>query len=150
MSQFEGVTVVKRANVYFDGKVTSRTVIFPDGEKKTLGIMLIIALIGIANTLSLSILERTRELGLLRAVGMSRKQLIATIWLESAIIAIFGTLMGLVLGIAFSGALTVATAIGALATRAVPSTVLIATSGTNGSSPLAARARSLVRTPATR
>lgn len=40
MSQFEGVTVVKRANVYFDGKVTSRTVVFPDGEKKTLGIML--------------------------------------------------------------------------------------------------------------
>lgn len=73
-----------------------------------LGLAIIIALIGIANTLSLSILERTRELGLLRAVGMSRGQLIATIWLESAIIAIFGTLMGLVLGIAFSGALTVA------------------------------------------
>ncbi|MGE5675851.1 MAG: pyrimidine/purine nucleoside phosphorylase [Mycobacterium leprae] len=40
MSQFEGVTVVKAANVYFDGKVTSRTVLFPDGTKKTLGIML--------------------------------------------------------------------------------------------------------------
>ncbi|MED4603078.1 pyrimidine/purine nucleoside phosphorylase [Paenibacillus validus] len=40
MSQFEQVTVVTKANVYFDGKVTSRTVIFADGTKKTLGIML--------------------------------------------------------------------------------------------------------------
>lgn len=38
--QFENVTVVKKANVYFDGKVTSRTVIFADGTKKTLGIMM--------------------------------------------------------------------------------------------------------------
>ncbi len=40
MQEFSNVTVVKKANVYFDGKVTSRTVLFPDGEKKTLGIML--------------------------------------------------------------------------------------------------------------
>ena len=40
MSEFQNVTVVKKANVYFDGKVTSRTVLFPDGSKKTLGIML--------------------------------------------------------------------------------------------------------------
>jgi uncharacterized protein YaiE (UPF0345 family) len=40
MGQFNNVTVEKAANVYFDGKVTSRTVIFQDGEKKTLGIML--------------------------------------------------------------------------------------------------------------
>jgi len=40
MSEFKGVTVVKKANVYFDGKVTSRTVIFNDGSKKTLGVML--------------------------------------------------------------------------------------------------------------
>lgn len=40
MAQFENVTVIKKANVYFDGKVTSRTVVFPDGSKKTLGIML--------------------------------------------------------------------------------------------------------------
>jgi purine/pyrimidine-nucleoside phosphorylase len=40
MTQFEDVTVVKKANIYFDGKVTSRTVLFPTGEKKTLGIML--------------------------------------------------------------------------------------------------------------
>ncbi len=40
MDEFKGVTVVKKANVYFDGKVTSRTVLFGDGSKKTLGVML--------------------------------------------------------------------------------------------------------------
>ncbi len=40
MSQFENVTVVKKANVYFDGKVTSRAVLFADGSRKTLGIIL--------------------------------------------------------------------------------------------------------------
>ncbi len=40
MENFENVTVVKAANVYFDGKVTSRTVLFENGEKKTLGIMM--------------------------------------------------------------------------------------------------------------
>ena len=40
MSEFANVRVAKEANVYFDGKVTSRTVMFPDGERKTLGIML--------------------------------------------------------------------------------------------------------------
>ncbi|MDA8106289.1 MAG: pyrimidine/purine nucleoside phosphorylase [Nitrospiraceae bacterium] len=40
MEEFKGVTVVKKANVYFDGKVTSRTVLFADGSKKTLGVML--------------------------------------------------------------------------------------------------------------
>ena len=39
MLEFKDVIVVKKANIYFDGKVTSRTVIFPDGSKKTLGIM---------------------------------------------------------------------------------------------------------------
>ena len=40
MSQFENATIVKQANIYFEGKVTSRTVIFADGSRKTLGIML--------------------------------------------------------------------------------------------------------------
>ena len=40
MSEFQNVSVVKKANVYFDGKVTSRVVKFADGQKKTLGIML--------------------------------------------------------------------------------------------------------------
>jgi len=40
MSEFKDVTIVKKANIYFDGRVTSRSVIFPDGSRKTLGIML--------------------------------------------------------------------------------------------------------------
>jgi uncharacterized protein YaiE (UPF0345 family) len=39
MSEFSNVTVVKKANIYFDGKVASHTVLFPDGSKKTLGVM---------------------------------------------------------------------------------------------------------------
>lgn len=39
MSEFNNVTVIKEANIYFDGKVTSRTLVFPDGSRKTLGIM---------------------------------------------------------------------------------------------------------------
>jgi putative ABC transport system permease protein len=64
-----------------------------------LALALIIALVGIANTIALSVLERTRELGLLRAVGTSRPQLRASIRWESAIIAVFGTLLGLAVGL---------------------------------------------------
>jgi putative ABC transport system permease protein len=64
-----------------------------------LALALFIALIGIANTIALSVIERTRELGLLRAVGTSRSQLRSTIRWESAIIAVFGTLLGSAVGL---------------------------------------------------
>ncbi|MCP4436383.1 MAG: FtsX-like permease family protein [Actinomycetia bacterium] len=73
-----------------------------------LALAVIIALIGVANTLSLSVLERTREFGLLRAVGMSRRQLGWTVRTEAAIIAVFGTLLGMVIGILFAVALAFA------------------------------------------
>jgi putative ABC transport system permease protein len=60
-----------------------------------------IALIGIANTLALSVHERTRELGLLRAVGMTRRQLRSSVRWEAVIIAVLGTLIGLAIGIFF-------------------------------------------------
>jgi putative ABC transport system permease protein len=63
-----------------------------------LGLALVIALIGIANTLALSIYERTHELGLLRAVGMTRSQLRRTVRGESIIIALLGTVEGLAVG----------------------------------------------------
>jgi putative ABC transport system permease protein len=66
-----------------------------------LGLAIVIALIGITNTLALSIFERTRELGLLRAVGMTRSQLRSTVRWESMIIALFGTALGLVIGLFF-------------------------------------------------
>ncbi|MGH9185225.1 MAG: ABC transporter permease, partial [Acidimicrobiales bacterium] len=66
-----------------------------------LAFAIIIALMGIANTLSLSVHERTRELGLLRAVGMTRGQLRSSVRWESAIIAVFGTLGGLGIAVFF-------------------------------------------------
>lgn len=70
-----------------------------------LGLAIIIALLGIANTLALSIAERTREVGLLRAVGMTRSQLRSAIRWEAVIIALQGTLLGLVIGTFFGWAL---------------------------------------------
>ncbi|HEV2311100.1 MAG TPA: FtsX-like permease family protein, partial [Acidimicrobiia bacterium] len=61
----------------------------------------IIALVGIVNTLALSIYERTREIGLLRAVGMTRAQLRRMVRGEAVIVAVFGSLLGLVVGIGF-------------------------------------------------
>ena len=58
-----------------------------------------IAMLGIANTIALSVLERTRELGLLRAVGMRRRQVRSAVRWESAIISLFGTVLGLGVGI---------------------------------------------------
>jgi putative ABC transport system permease protein len=63
-----------------------------------LGLAVIIAVLGIVNTLALSIVERTRELGLLRAVGMSRRQLRAMIRWESLNIALIGGVLGVVVG----------------------------------------------------
>jgi putative ABC transport system permease protein len=70
-----------------------------------LAIAMIIALIGIANTLALSIYERTHELGLLRAVGATRGQLRAMVRYESLVIALFGAIEGLVLGVVFGWAI---------------------------------------------
>jgi len=61
----------------------------------------IIAFIGIANTLALSIYERTREIGLLRSVGMGRRQVRSMIRWESVVISLLGTVLGLVIGLLF-------------------------------------------------
>ncbi len=61
----------------------------------------LIALFGIVNTLALSVVERTREIGVLRALGMSRRQLRATIRFESIVVALFATLLGIGLGVLF-------------------------------------------------
>jgi putative ABC transport system permease protein len=62
---------------------------------------IVIALLGITNTIALSVHERTHELGLLRAVGMTRSQLRSSIRWEAVIIAVLGTALGLVIGIVF-------------------------------------------------
>jgi len=79
-----------------------------------------IALIGIANTLALSVYERTRELGLLRAVGMTRRQLRASIRTESVVISLIGAVEGLVVGIAFGWAIVVALKTAGVTTLAIP------------------------------
>ncbi|MCW2528633.1 MAG: lipoprotein transporter, permease component [Pseudonocardiales bacterium] len=73
-----------------------------------LGLAIVIAVLGIINTLALSVVERRREIGMLRAVGMRRGQVRRTIYLESALIALFGAIVGVVLGLTF-GALFVRT-----------------------------------------
>jgi putative ABC transport system permease protein len=70
-----------------------------------LGLAILIALFGIVNTLALSVYERTRELGLLRAVGMTRSQVRAAIRWESVIIAVLGAVFGIVVGVGFGWAI---------------------------------------------
>src|SRR5699024_338172 len=67
-----------------------------------LAVSIIISMIGIANTLSLSIHERTRELGLLRAMGMTRSQMRSSVRWEAVIVGLMGTILGIVLGIGLS------------------------------------------------
>ncbi|CAN5165325.1 FtsX-like permease family protein [soil metagenome] len=73
-----------------------------------LGLALLIAVLGIVNTLALSVIERTREVGLLRAIGVSRRQLRWMITLESVVISSLGAVLGVVLGIGFGIALLTA------------------------------------------
>ena len=70
-----------------------------------LGLAVVIAVLGIVNTLALSVIERVREIGLLRAVGLSRRQLRTMLRLESVAIALLGAVLGIVLGLAFALAL---------------------------------------------
>lgn len=92
----------------------------------------IIALLGIANTLALSVSERTRELGLLRAVGMSRSQVRSTIRWESIIIAVFGTTLGLAVGTFFGWAVVRAMAGQGIDTLTVPIADLAVVAGIAG------------------
>ncbi len=66
-----------------------------------LGLALVIAVLGIVNTLALSVIERTREVGLLRAIGLSRFQLRRMIRLEAVIIAVLGAVLGVAMGLVF-------------------------------------------------
>jgi putative ABC transport system permease protein len=89
-----------------------------------LALAVIIALIGIANTLALSVHERTRELGLLRAVGMTRLQLRTAIRWESVLISLLGTALGFALGVGGAWGITKALAKDGVTTFVVPGTQL--------------------------
>lgn len=86
----------------FIGSVAQQITQFVTLIQGLLALSILIAFIGIANTLSLSIHERTREIGLLRAVGATRNQLRSTMRWEAAIIAVLGTAVGLVVALVVS------------------------------------------------
>ncbi|MCM3882787.1 ABC transporter permease [Frankia sp. R82] len=90
-----------------------------------LALAVIIALFGIVNTLALSVIERTREIGLLRAVGMSRAQMRAMVVMESTIISVFGAVLGVAVGSVFGWALTQALASQGISTFAYPAFTIV-------------------------
>ncbi len=90
-----------------------------------LALALVIAIVGVINTLLLSVYERTRELGLLRAVGMSRSQVRASVRWESVIISLIGTLTGLLIGLVFGWALVQALADEGITTFSIPTGQLV-------------------------
>ena len=90
-----------------------------------LALAILIALLGVANTLSLSIFERTRELGLLRAVGMTRSQVRSTVRGEAVVVAVFGAVGGLGVGTFFGWATVDALADQGVDTLTLPFTRLV-------------------------
>jgi putative ABC transport system permease protein len=124
------LAVLARTNGDREGAVTSALAAFPNAQVQTradfeksqkdqvnqllglvyalLALAVIIALIGIVNTLMLSVFERTREVGLLRAVGMTRRQIRGMVRAESVILASFGALVGIVIGTGLGLALVTA------------------------------------------
>ena len=90
-----------------------------------LGLALIIAFFGIVNTLALSVFERTRELGLLRAVGMSRRQVRSMVRGESVITSVLGAVLGLAIGLVFGWALVTALADEAIDDLVIPAGQLL-------------------------
>ncbi len=89
-----------------------------------LGLAVVIAVLGIVNTLALSVVERTREIGLLRALGMVRRQLRTVVRLESVSISVYGALLGLVIGVLFGAALQRSLADQGISVLGVPWAVL--------------------------
>jgi putative ABC transport system permease protein len=90
-----------------------------------LGLAILIALLGIANTLALSVFERTRELGLLRAVGMTRRQVRSMVRWEAVIVALLGTALGMIIGVAFGAALVKAAEGEGLEVLSIPWLILL-------------------------
>ncbi len=90
-----------------------------------LGLAIVIALLGITNTMALSVLERTREIGLMRAVGMTRRQTKGMIRLEAAVVSLFGALLGVVVGLVFGWVAVLAIPESFISELAIPTTTLV-------------------------
>ncbi|MDX3570793.1 ABC transporter permease [Streptomyces sp. ID05-47C] len=91
-----------------------------------LGLAIVIAVLGVVNTLALSVVERTREIGLLRAIGLSRRQLRRMIRLESVVIAVFGAVLGLALGLVWGVCTQQVLALQGMKALAIPWTTIVA------------------------
>ena len=90
-----------------------------------LGLSIIIALIGVINTLALSVMERTREIGLLRAVGMQRRQVKRMIRGEAVIVSLIGAVLGLALGLGLGAAFVSGLSSSGLDTLAIPVSTVV-------------------------
>jgi putative ABC transport system permease protein len=90
-----------------------------------LGLAVVIAILGIANTMVLSVLERTREIGLLRAVGTARNQIRQVVRIEAVLIAMFGALLGVGLGLLFGVAVQQSVADEGIDQLAIPWAVIV-------------------------
>ncbi|MCX4760354.1 ABC transporter permease [Streptomyces sp. NBC_01275] len=91
-----------------------------------LGLAIVIAVLGVVNTLALSVVERTREIGLLRAIGLGRRQLRRMIRLESVVIAVFGAVLGLALGLVWGVCIQQVLALQGMKALAVPWGTIVA------------------------
>lgn len=90
-----------------------------------LGLAIIIALLGITNTMALSVLERTREIGLMRAIGMTRRQTKGMIRLEAGVVSLFGALLGVVVGLAFGWVTVIAIPASVINQLSIPIVTLV-------------------------
>ncbi|MGE0878590.1 MAG: ABC transporter permease [Acidimicrobiia bacterium] len=106
-----------------------------------LALTVVIALLGIANTIALSTIERRREIGLLRAIGMSRRQVRSAVRLEAVIIAVIGTLVGIVMGLGLGAAILRPLASIGITEQAVPMAQLIGVAVVGGLAGVLAAAR---------
>ncbi|MCH0564316.1 ABC transporter permease [Streptomyces sp. MUM 2J] len=91
-----------------------------------LALAIIVAILGVVNTLALSVVERTREIGLMRAIGLSRRQLRRMIRMESVVIALFGALLGLGLGMGWGATAQQLLALEGLTVLEIPWPTIIA------------------------
>ena len=86
---------------------------------------IVIALLGITNTMALSVLERTQEIGLMRAIGMTRGQTRSMIRLEAGVVSLFGALLGVLVGLGFGWVAVIAIPDSLISRLAIPVLTLV-------------------------
>lgn len=118
LSDFPGVEVVNQAE--FKEQVQSQIDQLLALVTLLILLAVIVAFVGVVNTLALGVIERTREIGLLRAIGMSRRQIARMVVIESFLITLFGLALGVVLGLIFGVLLQQVLKAEGLQTLAIP------------------------------